>query len=41
MNAHHGRDSHKEVERPAGREARVMLVEARHVLQEFAPRWST
>jgi hypothetical protein len=35
LNAHHGRDFHKEVERLAGRAARVMLTEGEYVHRQF------
>lgn len=35
-NAHHGRDFHQELEKLAGRAARVMLLGADHVRREFA-----
>ena len=36
LNAHHSRDFHREVERLAGRAARIMLLESDHVRRQFA-----
>ena len=36
LNAHHGRDFHKEMENLAGRAARLMLMEARHIRRQHA-----
>jgi hypothetical protein len=35
-NAHHGRDFHKELEKLAGRAARIMLLSAEHIRREFS-----
>jgi hypothetical protein len=36
LNAHHGRDFHKEMESLAGRAARLMLMEAGHIRRQHA-----
>ena len=36
LNAHHGRDFHKEMEKLAGRAARIMLMSADYIRSEYA-----
>jgi hypothetical protein len=36
QNAHHGRDFHREIEKLAGRAARIMLIWAGHIAHEYA-----
>ena len=35
LNAHHGRDFHKELEKLAGRAARLMLIQASFIQQRY------
>jgi len=37
QNAHHGRDFHKEMEKLAGRAARIMLLCAEQIRRDYAP----